>query len=155
MSRQLSTVPLCRTRTLRLSPRVTASPVAPVLFGLTSDRGRARIFDLHPMRRAPGTIKRAEPLRDNALAAELAGVLKDNFAVALVNAHSARCPNARCAPPALPACVCDTRSMSGVNPRRLIRSGRRRRARRSGRHVTCGGSGRRREQPSTFAHRNR
>jgi hypothetical protein len=34
------------------------------------------------MRRTPGSIRRAEPFRDNTLAAELTGVLEENVAVA-------------------------------------------------------------------------
>jgi hypothetical protein len=41
-----------------------------------------RIFDLEPMRRTPGAIRRAEALRDNALATEFAGVLEYDVAVA-------------------------------------------------------------------------
>ena len=37
------------------------------------------------MRRAPGTIKRADALSHNALAAEFAGVGKENVAVAFKN----------------------------------------------------------------------
>jgi hypothetical protein len=36
------------------------------------------------MPRAPGAVGRAEPLRDDALTAELAGVLENDLAVALV-----------------------------------------------------------------------
>src|SRR5947207_15010124 len=41
-----------------------------------------RIFDFHPMRRSARAVRRAEPLRHDALAAELAGVLKENVAIA-------------------------------------------------------------------------
>jgi hypothetical protein len=40
-----------------------------------------RIFDLEPMQRTPGAIRRAEPFRYDTLAAELTGVLEENVAV--------------------------------------------------------------------------
>src|SRR6516225_9343975 len=47
---------------------------APILFGLTFHRGRVRVLELEPIRRAAAAVARAEPLRHDALASELAGV---------------------------------------------------------------------------------
>src|SRR6516225_2417394 len=69
---------------VRLSPRVTPSLVAPVLFRLAFYRWRFRILDLDPMRRAPRAIERAEPFWHDALAAELAGVLENDVAITFV-----------------------------------------------------------------------
>jgi hypothetical protein len=55
----------------------------PILLGFTLYRWRFRILDLHPMRRTPGAIGRAEPLRHDAFAAEFAGVLENDVAVAV------------------------------------------------------------------------
>jgi hypothetical protein len=39
-----------------------------------------RVLQFEPVRRAAGAVARAEPFRDDALAAELAGVLEDGRA---------------------------------------------------------------------------
>src|SRR5262249_54146373 len=70
--------------TPHIYPPACGSSLAPILFGLSPDRRCLRIFDLHPVRRPAGAIQRAEPLRHDALAAELAGVLENDLAVALV-----------------------------------------------------------------------
>ena len=49
---------------------------APILLRLPPDRRRGRVLELEPVRRAAGAVARAEPLGDDALAAELAGVLE-------------------------------------------------------------------------------
>jgi len=51
---------------------------APIFFGFALHRWRFRILDLHPMRRAPGAIGRAEPLANDALTTELAGFTEYN-----------------------------------------------------------------------------
>ena len=50
---------------------------APILFRLAPDRWRLRVLELEPVRRTAGAIARAQPLGDDALAAELAGVLEN------------------------------------------------------------------------------
>ena len=59
--------------------------LSPILLSLSPDSWRFRVFDLHPIRRAPRPIKRAEPLRHDPLAAEPASVLEENIAVAFEN----------------------------------------------------------------------
>ena len=63
---------------------VCALPSPPILLRLALHCRRFRIFYFQPKRRAPAAIDRAEPLRHDALATELAGEAKDNLAVALV-----------------------------------------------------------------------
>src|SRR5262252_8591736 len=58
---------------------------APIFFGFALHRWRFRIFDLDPMRRAPGAIGRAEPLANDALTTELAGFTEYNRTALLVN----------------------------------------------------------------------
>src|ERR1700683_2927768 len=55
----------------------------PILFGFTFHSGRFRVFDLDPMLASAGMIRRAQPLRDNALAAEPASVLENRGSVLL------------------------------------------------------------------------
>jgi hypothetical protein len=55
---------------------------SPIFLCFAFHRWCLRIFDLEPMRRTPGFVKRAEPFRYDTLAAELAGVLEENVAVA-------------------------------------------------------------------------
>jgi hypothetical protein len=55
--------------------------IAPNPPPLTADRRRCRVLELEPVRRAAGAIARPEPLGDDALAAELAGVLKHDHAL--------------------------------------------------------------------------
>jgi len=52
---------------------------APILFGLTPDRWRLRVFDLHPMRRTTRTVD--DPSRLDT--AELASVFKEGVASTL------------------------------------------------------------------------
>jgi hypothetical protein len=64
---------------------LSIEPRAPsILLRHLRDRWRFRVLDLEPMRRAPGTVGRAEPLRHDALAGELTGVRENNFAVAFI-----------------------------------------------------------------------
>src|SRR5262249_42248404 len=56
----------------RNAPVQFLNSAAPILFRLTLYCWRFRIFDLHPKLRSTRTIGRAEPLRHNALTAELA-----------------------------------------------------------------------------------
>ena len=51
---------------------------------LAPDRGRGRVLDLHPTVGAAGSVGRTEPLRHDTLAAERAGLLVDDRAVARV-----------------------------------------------------------------------
>jgi hypothetical protein len=50
---------------------------APILLGLASYRWRRRVLNLEPVVDAAGPVWRTEPLRDDPLAAERAGVLED------------------------------------------------------------------------------
>ena len=52
-----------------------------LLLRLTLHRRSLRVLELEPVRRAARSIGRAEPLRDDALAAELAGVLEHDHAL--------------------------------------------------------------------------
>jgi hypothetical protein len=54
---------------------------APILFGLALDGGRCRVLDLDPVIGAAGHVARADPLADDAFAAELAGVFEDFHSV--------------------------------------------------------------------------
>jgi len=58
--------------------------VAPIFFPLAPHGWRGQVLDLEPVLRAPRAIQRAEPLRYDALAAKLAGMCKNDLAVALV-----------------------------------------------------------------------
>ena len=53
---------------------------SPFLFRLALHRRGRRVLELEPMSGAAADIRRAEPLRHNALAAELAGVAVDDVA---------------------------------------------------------------------------
>src|SRR6476469_8447235 len=53
----------------------------PLLFRLAPNRRRRRVLDLEPVRRSAGAVRRAQPLRHDALAAERARVLVDRRAV--------------------------------------------------------------------------
>src|SRR6516164_6067944 len=64
--------------------RLPGFVLAPSFFGLAFHGRRFRVFDLDSKRPPAGAIRRAKPLGHNALAAELAGVLENDFAVALV-----------------------------------------------------------------------
>jgi hypothetical protein len=64
--------------------RRPATLSAPIFLGLAFHRWRLRVFHLHPTVSAARAIKRPEPLGHNALAAEPAGVLEYDLAVALV-----------------------------------------------------------------------
>ena len=57
--------------------------VAPILFRLAPHRWRRRILDRQPMIDPTGSIRRTELFRHDALAAELAGVLEHDRAVAV------------------------------------------------------------------------
>src|SRR3979411_1295766 len=59
----------------------SSSTFAPVLLRLSPDRRRRRVLDLNHIRTLvlPRPITRAEPLRHDALAAELAGVGEDDI----------------------------------------------------------------------------
>jgi hypothetical protein len=66
----------------RVGSRTCLYSPTPILFGLALHRRRVRIFDFQPKRRAAPAIGRAEPLRYDALAGELAGVFKYSLASA-------------------------------------------------------------------------
>jgi hypothetical protein len=55
--------------------------VAPILFGLATDRWRVRVLDLDPTIDPAGAVWRAESLRHDALTAERAGMPEDDRAV--------------------------------------------------------------------------
>src|SRR5215472_15619630 len=55
--------------------------LAPILFGLASCRWGLRVLELQPIARSPGAVHRAEPLRDDALKAHLAGVPEHALAI--------------------------------------------------------------------------
>jgi hypothetical protein len=55
---------------------------SPSLFGFASQRRSSGVLDLDPVFGAAGAIERAEPLRHDAFAAELARLLVHDFAVA-------------------------------------------------------------------------
>src|SRR6185503_708501 len=59
-------------------------PLVPLFLSLARDGGRGRVLDLDPAIDAARFIRRAEPLRHNALTAERAGVLVEDRAVAVV-----------------------------------------------------------------------
>ena len=59
-----------------LAPSPPPSLFAPVLLRFAPDCGGCRVLDLDPLRGAAGDVARAHPLADDALAAELAGVLE-------------------------------------------------------------------------------
>src|SRR6202008_3130346 len=73
-----------RTRRMARSGTPPPSLAGPTLLCLASHRGRGRFFNLDQMADAAGAIRRAEPLRHDALATERTGVLKDNRAIPLV-----------------------------------------------------------------------
>jgi hypothetical protein len=56
------------------TPPAHPSPSAPILFSLALDCGRRGILDLEPMIRATRSVRRAEPLRYDPFATELAGI---------------------------------------------------------------------------------
>jgi hypothetical protein len=56
----------------------------PLLLGLARDRRRRRVLDLQPTVCAPGTVRRAQALRYDALTAKRAGVPVDDRALGLV-----------------------------------------------------------------------
>jgi hypothetical protein len=56
---------------------------SPILFRFAPHIRGSRVLDFRPVRRPPGAISRAEALRHDALAAEAAGVLEHDIAVAL------------------------------------------------------------------------
>jgi hypothetical protein len=56
---------------------------APIFFRLTPHGGCDRILDLEPVIDAARTVRRTEAFRDNAFAAEGAGVLEDDRAFAV------------------------------------------------------------------------
>jgi hypothetical protein len=62
----------------------TTPTLAPPILRFTFNRWRFRILDLHPMRNSTGAVRRTEPLRHDALAAERAGVLEDGCAVTVI-----------------------------------------------------------------------
>jgi hypothetical protein len=55
---------------------------APIFLRFAPHRRRRRILDLEPLPGSAGAVERAEPLRHDALAAELAGVFDHDIAVA-------------------------------------------------------------------------
>jgi hypothetical protein len=61
-----------------------ATPAAPIFFRFALQGRRLRILDLEPVIHSAGTVRRAEALRHDALAAEIADVLVDDGAVANV-----------------------------------------------------------------------
>src|SRR6516225_7136741 len=56
----------------------------PLLLSLPRHRWRCRVLDLQPAIGATGSVRRAKPLRHDALASERAGVLVDDRAIAAV-----------------------------------------------------------------------
>src|SRR5262249_43181633 len=54
---------------------------APLFFGLAFHRRRIRVLELEPILRSAGPVARAEPLRDDALEAHLAGVAEYALAI--------------------------------------------------------------------------
>jgi hypothetical protein len=57
---------------------------APIFLGFAFHCRRIWIFDFQPKRRAPPAIGRAEPLRHDTLATELASLAKNDLAILLV-----------------------------------------------------------------------
>src|SRR6516225_1028772 len=55
---------------------------APIFLGLAFHRRRIRVLELQPVLRPAGAVGRAEPLRDDAFEAHLAGV--PEYALAIV-----------------------------------------------------------------------
>ncbi len=75
---------MIRDRRLKITPApLESQPASPILLRLTLHRWRIRVFGLHPMRRAARAIWRAEPLRHDSLATELASLAEYNRAVLL------------------------------------------------------------------------
>jgi hypothetical protein len=68
-------------------PTTSFEPVtfsaAPILLSLTLHCWGLWVFNLHPMRRAPRAIGRAESLQNDPLTAKSAGLAKHNCAVLL------------------------------------------------------------------------
>ena len=88
-----------------------AARSSPIFFE-PSHRRRVRVFDLEPVRRAPGAIGRPEALRHDTLAAERGGVLEDHGAVAV-----------KCSLRAMPSCG-SRRSPASRRIRSSVGSGR-------------------------------
>ncbi len=78
-----------------LSPRTPSTLAIPIFFGFTPDSRRSGVLDLEPTVSATGPIRRAEPLRHDALAPERASLTVDDRAVRDV----------KCALNAMPACL--------------------------------------------------
>ena len=68
----------------QLSEPVAPSLVTPVLFRLPFDRWRCWVLALEPVLDQAGAIGGTESLRDDALAAERAGVLEDGYAITVI-----------------------------------------------------------------------
>jgi hypothetical protein len=68
------------------APPARPSLGAPIFFRLTPHGGCDRILDLEPVIEAARTVRRTETFRDNAFAAEGAGVLKDDRSLRRRNA---------------------------------------------------------------------
>src|SRR5215510_10756593 len=71
-----------RTRRMARSGTPRPSLTAPLLLDLTLHCRCGRVLDLEPMVDAAGAIRRAEPLRHDALATESAGVFEDSRSIA-------------------------------------------------------------------------
>ena len=67
--------------------RRALSSFAPVFLRLAPHRWRNWVLELKPVRRTAGAVARAEPLGDDALAAELAGVLDHRAIIWQCNSH--------------------------------------------------------------------
>jgi hypothetical protein len=66
-------------------PMVPCRRSGPIFALKPAHRWRRRVLDLEPMRRSTGLVRRAEPFRNDALAAQRAGVLVDRGGIAAVN----------------------------------------------------------------------
>ena len=94
-----------RTRLLRFDPGTyTSEPFVhdhweevlspPILFRLTPHRLARRILHLDPIPRAAGAVARTLALRDDALAAKLAGVAEDQLGILVSMCSFSRMPSA-------------------------------------------------------------
>src|SRR5215472_18197213 len=66
------------------TPPARPSLFAPVLLRVALHRRCRRVLDLEPVIDPAGAVRRAEPLRHDAFAAERAGMLEDDSAVAVI-----------------------------------------------------------------------
>src|SRR6476660_7349668 len=115
----------------RAAGEFPGSLAAPILLRLTSNRRCRRVLDLEPMVDPAGAVRRTEPLRDDALAAERAGMFEEDCAstvVVLIEGDTLMG-----AVQASPGWPCAPRPAPAASLYHRVRVGRRRRTRRRGR----------------------